>query len=108
MELSFQKSVKGRRGYLNPKSDVMVKGDIAAKYRRKNDAPLPEMSELDVVRHFTSLSQKNFSVDTNFYLAVAAEEFCEMAGVSIILYGFLLLGNRVRAAREHPAPAMPA
>ena len=33
----------------------------------RQDLKLPEASELDVVRHFTRLSQKNFSVDTHFY-----------------------------------------
>jgi glycine dehydrogenase subunit 2 len=33
----------------------------------RQDLPLPESSELDVIRHFTRLSQKNFSVDTHFY-----------------------------------------
>ncbi len=34
---------------------------------RKTDAELPSVSELDVVRHFTVLSQKNFCIDGNFY-----------------------------------------
>lgn len=34
---------------------------------RKTDALLPQVSELQVVRHFTRLSQKNFSIDTHFY-----------------------------------------
>ena len=34
---------------------------------RKKDAEFPSLSELDVVRHFTNLSRKNFSIDTNFY-----------------------------------------
>ena len=34
---------------------------------RRKDLPLPEVSELDVVRHFTRLSRLNFSIDTNFY-----------------------------------------
>ncbi|MFA4905462.1 MAG: aminomethyl-transferring glycine dehydrogenase subunit GcvPB [Candidatus Margulisiibacteriota bacterium] len=33
----------------------------------RRELPLPEYSELDAVRHFTRLSQKNFSVDTHFY-----------------------------------------
>ncbi len=40
---------------------------IPREYRRKNEAALPSVSELDVVRHFTGLSQKNFCVDVNFY-----------------------------------------
>ncbi len=67
MKLIFEKSVAGRRGYLNPKADVPVKGEILSQYKRKKDCPWPELSELEVVRHFTALSQKNFSVDGNFY-----------------------------------------
>ena len=67
MQLIFEKSVQGRRGFLNPKSDVDVKAGLPEKYRRKEDAQFPEVSELDVVRHFTRLSQRNFSVDTQFY-----------------------------------------
>ena len=33
----------------------------------RRDLPLPELSELDVVRHFVRLSQLNYSVDTGFY-----------------------------------------
>ena len=39
----------------------------ADKYCRSKEASLPEVSELDCVRHFTNLSRMNFSVDTNFY-----------------------------------------
>ncbi|MCW4041477.1 MAG: aminomethyl-transferring glycine dehydrogenase subunit GcvPB, partial [Candidatus Bathyarchaeota archaeon] len=35
--------------------------------RRENPPALPELSEVEVVRHFTRLSQINFSVDTGFY-----------------------------------------
>jgi glycine dehydrogenase subunit 2 len=67
MELIFEKSVKGRRGFRFPESDVPVRSMIAEKYARREDAQLPEVSELDVVRHYTHLSQKNFSIDTHFY-----------------------------------------
>src|SRR3989338_5323262 len=67
MDLIFEKSVVGRRGFENPKSDVGIKAEVPAKYRRRSDCPFPELSELDVVRHFTALSQRNYSVDTNFY-----------------------------------------
>ncbi|MCA9406345.1 MAG: aminomethyl-transferring glycine dehydrogenase subunit GcvPB [Candidatus Omnitrophica bacterium] len=67
MKLIFEKSVSGKRGYLNPKSDVPVQGTIPEKYLRSEAATLPEVSELEAVRHFTSLSQRNFSIDTNFY-----------------------------------------
>jgi len=67
MKLIFEKSVEGRRGYLNPRSDVKCKADIPSKYLRGQDCRFPEVSELDVVRHFTILSQRNFCIDTNFY-----------------------------------------
>ncbi len=41
--------------------------DIPDTLRRAAPPPLPELSELDVVRHYTRLSQKNFSIDTHFY-----------------------------------------
>jgi len=40
---------------------------LPAALRRRSKPLLPEVSELDVVRHFTRLSQLNFSIDTNFY-----------------------------------------
>ncbi len=67
MQLIFEKSVVGRRGFRFPDSDVPVKAQVPAKYARREDAPWPEVSELDVVRHYTHLSQKNFSIDTHFY-----------------------------------------
>src|SRR5574340_158552 len=41
--------------------------DLPAALRRKDAPALPEVSELDVVRHYTRLSQLNFSIDTQFY-----------------------------------------
>lgn len=41
--------------------------DVPEKFRRKQRASLPEVSELQAVRHFTRLSQLNFSIDTHFY-----------------------------------------
>jgi len=41
--------------------------DIPAHLLRDTLPRLPEVSELDVVRHYTNLSKKNFSIDTNFY-----------------------------------------
>lgn len=40
---------------------------LPKEFLRKKEADLPSVSELDVVRHFTGLSQKNFCVDANFY-----------------------------------------
>ncbi|MBI1423427.1 MAG: aminotransferase class V-fold PLP-dependent enzyme [Gammaproteobacteria bacterium] len=41
--------------------------DIPPAYLRTSALPLPEVSEMQVVRHYTRLSQKNFSIDTQFY-----------------------------------------
>jgi len=64
--LIFEKSRSGRRAFaqapLNP-SDT----SIPAAFLRDDEPLLPEASELQVVRHYTRLSQKNFSIDTQFY-----------------------------------------
>lgn len=67
MSIIFTKSIPGRRGVHLPKCDVPVSVEIPAQYRRSSDPELCELSELDVVRHFTELSRKNYGVDTNFY-----------------------------------------
>src|SRR6267154_5394289 len=41
--------------------------DLPAKLRRVRPPELPEVGELETVRHFTRLSQLNFSIDTHFY-----------------------------------------
>ena len=67
MQLIFEKSVKGRVGVGLPESDVPKQCCLPAGLMRKEDAALPELSELDVVRHFTELASLNFGVDTGFY-----------------------------------------
>jgi len=67
MELIYEKSVPGRRGVRLPAADVPPAAALPENLLRKEAPHLPEVSELDVVRHFTSLSRRNFSVDTNFY-----------------------------------------
>ncbi len=67
MKLIFEISRAGRKGTTLPGLDVPCKADINAKYRRGSDADLPNVSEPEVVRHFTGLSKLNFGVDSNFY-----------------------------------------
>jgi len=67
MKLIFEKSVVGRRGVRPSRSDVPTSINIPEKLQRPAGPALPELSELDVVRHFTELSRRNFGVDTNFY-----------------------------------------
>ncbi len=68
--LIFEKSRKGRRGCSLPACDVdkeNLEKLIPKKYLRQGTLGLPHVSEPDVVRHFTRLSQQNMGVDTNFY-----------------------------------------
>ena len=64
-KLIFELSSNGRVGYDLPREDYNYKLDN--KYLRSDDLLMPEVSELDVVRHFTNLSKKNFGVDEGFY-----------------------------------------
>ena len=67
MKLIFEKSVPGRKGVMPGKSDIKESIEFDSSLLRENDAELCELSELDVVRHFTRLSKLNFGVDDNFY-----------------------------------------
>ncbi len=65
--LIFEHSHTGRRALAQaPHRSEEVQG-IPADMLRDSDARLPEVSEMQVVRHYTRLSQKNFSIDTQFY-----------------------------------------
>ncbi len=65
-KLIFEKSRSGRRAFAQaPAGDDIA--DIPDALRRGDRPVLPEASELQTVRHFTRLSQKNFSIDTQFY-----------------------------------------
>ena len=63
----FEKSRTGRKGIKLPKKEAKSAKALDKSLLRNKKAKLPELSELDVVRHFTNLSRKNFSIDANFY-----------------------------------------
>lgn len=66
--LIFEHSRKGRYAKAQlPKNIREMQDDIPVALLRTEELMLPEVSELDVVRHFTNLSKKNFSIDTQFY-----------------------------------------
>jgi glycine dehydrogenase subunit 2 len=67
MKSLFAQSVAGRVGYLPEKPEKSAAELLPAHLLRKAEPQLPELSELDVVRHFTRLSQQNFGVDSHFY-----------------------------------------
>ncbi len=68
-KLIFELSKPGRKGFELPADNYATDGlsAIPSDLLRETPAELPEVSELDVVRHFTNLSNKNFGVDTGFY-----------------------------------------
>lgn len=68
--LIFERSKKDRYAYSLPQNDIeniSITSLLDDKYIRKHKAEFPEVSELDLVRHYTELSNKNFGVDTGFY-----------------------------------------
>ena len=67
--LIFEKSRPGRLNRAQSPRLVADDGcdDIPASLRRRQAPHMAEVSEMQVVRHYTRLSQKNFSIDTHFY-----------------------------------------
>ncbi|MBI3165458.1 MAG: aminomethyl-transferring glycine dehydrogenase subunit GcvPB [Chloroflexi bacterium] len=62
----FELSSPGRRGVTMPASDVPTV-DLPPKHLLRSELPLPELAEVDVVRHYMKLSSFNYSVDSGFY-----------------------------------------
>jgi glycine dehydrogenase subunit 2 len=65
--LIFEMSRPGRVAYSLPESDVPDVDDLPAELLREEPAELPEVSELDLMRHYTELSRRNHGVDNGFY-----------------------------------------
>ena len=65
-QLIFERSRAGRRAFAQAPLDD-YEGGIPEAHARDDRPILPEVSELQVVRHYTRLSQENFSIDTHFY-----------------------------------------
>jgi glycine dehydrogenase subunit 2 len=69
-QLLFEVSHPGRRCHRLPPCDVPVKDArelLPPKSLADAPPPLPEVAEIDLIRHFVNLSTKNMSIDTNFY-----------------------------------------
>jgi glycine dehydrogenase subunit 2 len=69
-KLIFEISKEGRKAYSLPKCDIPetnLEELIPQKLRREKEYILPEVSEVDVIRHYTLLSNKNYGLDTGFY-----------------------------------------
>ena len=65
--LIFEQSRSGRRAHAQAPALHEAADDIPAELLRDTPPMLPEISEMQAVRHYTRLSQKNFSIDTQFY-----------------------------------------
>ncbi|MFC4320688.1 aminomethyl-transferring glycine dehydrogenase subunit GcvPB [Litchfieldia salsa] len=68
--LIFEVSKPGRIGYSLPELDVPefnLEDLIPSDYIRAEEPELPEVSELDIMRHYTALSRRNHGVDSGFY-----------------------------------------
>ncbi len=63
----FELSRPGRRAISQSRADAGTGAQIPEQFRRSEAPALPEVSELQAVRHYTNLSRKNFSIDTQFY-----------------------------------------
>jgi glycine dehydrogenase subunit 2 len=69
-KLIFEISKEGRKAYSLPSCDVPecnFEELIPDELLRKKDLELPEVSEVDVIRHYTLLSNKNYGLDSGFY-----------------------------------------
>jgi glycine dehydrogenase subunit 2 len=62
-----EQSKQGRRSVAQAPLQTASTETIPERFRRRQRAALPAVSEMQTVRHYTRLSQKNFSIDTHFY-----------------------------------------
>jgi glycine dehydrogenase subunit 2 len=66
VKLVFERSRTGRRAAHLPRHDLPVP-QVPAELRRSRPPRLPELAEVELVRHFTELTTRNFGIDTGFY-----------------------------------------
>jgi glycine dehydrogenase subunit 2 len=67
MKLIYERSRPGRRASLIPRPEGLPVPEIPEELRRTAPPRLPEVFELELVRHFTELSTRNFGIDSGFY-----------------------------------------
>ena len=66
----YEKSKPGRRAFFTPSTEVPelpLSDLIPEQFLRSNPAKLPEVSEPELVRHYTRISKRNFDLDSGFY-----------------------------------------
>ncbi|HET8894925.1 MAG TPA: aminomethyl-transferring glycine dehydrogenase subunit GcvPB [Gaiellaceae bacterium] len=67
MRLIYEKSQAGRRASVIPRHEGLPAPEVPEELRRTDPPRLPEVTESELVRHFTQLSTRNFGIDTGFY-----------------------------------------
>jgi len=67
MKLIFEKSIEGREGTQVPSLDVPEQKNLIPKELLRQSNNLPEVGEVDIVRHYIGLSRINYGVDNGFY-----------------------------------------
>jgi glycine dehydrogenase subunit 2 len=67
MKLIYEKSQPGRRASAIPQHEGLPRPEIPDELRRREPPRLPEVHELELIRHFTELSTRNFGIDNGFY-----------------------------------------
>lgn len=68
--LLFERSKEGRTSYSLPELEIDafdLEEELEDVYIRKGPPKLPEVSELDIIRHYTGLASRNYGVDSGFY-----------------------------------------
>lgn len=68
--LLFERSKEGRTSYSLPELEIDafdLEEELEDVYIRKEPPKLPEVSELDIIRHYTGLASRNYGVDSGFY-----------------------------------------
>jgi glycine dehydrogenase subunit 2 len=67
VKLIYEKSQPGRRASAIPQHEGLPAVELPEELRRAEPPRLPEVHELDLIRHFTELSTRNFGIDNGFY-----------------------------------------
>ncbi|HLY94671.1 MAG TPA: hypothetical protein VKP14_07475, partial [Gaiellaceae bacterium] len=67
MKLIYEKSQAGRRASAIPRPQGLAAAEVPEELRRAEPPRLPEVTEFELVRHFTELSTRNFGIDNGFY-----------------------------------------
>ena len=67
MKLLYEKSHPGRRAGRPPRPEGLAPAEVPSELARAEPPRLPELSEPEILRHFTALSNRNFGIDSGFY-----------------------------------------